>query len=153
MQQDSNSPPPSLLMTLGTPYIKHNCSRWRATSSACFEGSGKAKGDLEALSTTSNRYLFLLRLSVPTLMRSIITSQGSMDFPGSIATLWLLERVLIRQLHDSTYSLTSRAIIGQKNLSRTRMRVAATPGWPCIAWTSDKSSGTVTRGTAKLAVA
>ena len=128
-----NSLPPSLRKTRGMPKVKHNYwSKFCATPSALLVGMGNAKGNLDALSTASKMYSLLAKEVVTIRSRSTSNiSHGSTARAGRRASCWLLLRFRRLQPHDRTYSRTSLTIVGQKNRSRVRARVDATPECPC----------------------
>ena len=73
-----NSLPPSLRKTRGMPKVKHNWSKCCATPSAFLVGMGNAKGNLDALSTTSKMYSLPAKEVVPIRNRSTFNiSHGS----------------------------------------------------------------------------
>ena len=112
-----NSLPPSLRKTRGMSKVKHNWSKCCATLFALLVGVGKAKGNLDALSTASKMYSSPAKDVVPIRSRSTSnTSHGSTARAGRRASCWLLLRFRRLQPHDRTYSRTSRTIVGQKTV-------------------------------------
>ena len=113
--------------------MRHRSRSRRATPCASFDGSGYAKGNFEALSTTSSKYLFPASAVFGNFCKSTwSTSHGSRNVAGSIANCWLRDRFLRLHPHDRTYSRASLHMPDQWNRSCNNANVLATPGCPCL---------------------
>lgn len=124
-----NPLPPSALIALRRRKIKQTCKSWKATPSACFDGSGKDDGSLEDLSATSRKYSVPASDLTPRLIRSISrTSHSSVALPESMVPFLFVEHLLIQRPHGSTYSRTSRATETQYKRSCVSDDIHATPG-------------------------
>ena len=114
----------------------------RVTPCASFDGNGYANANtkIDTFFTTSKKYSLPAFDVLGHLCKCVTssTSQGSKKSTSSMAIRWVRGRFLLVHPHDKTCSRVSLHISGQWNLSRSSVKVRATPGCPC--WQRTKGS-------------
>ena len=100
--------PPYALMNEGTPNVRQRSSNIRATPCASFDRIGYANRNIDASSTTRNKYSLPAHDVFGNICKSTSsTSHDSRNLAGRMAMHWLRERFLRLNPHDNTSSRVS----------------------------------------------